>query len=291
MSTTTSTRNRQETASTWRSPGKWLPVAIFVVLGIVAIAMVYPFLWLVISSFKTSADIVTPPVQFFPRRWTFEGYRYVWEQTSLPRAYLNSVVLSAAIVISVLFTSSLGGFVFARLDFPGRDAIFYFILATTMVPFITLFIPLYLVMQHIGLVNTYWGVWLPAAVSSFGIFLCRQFIYGVPQDLYDAGKMDGCGDWANYVRITLPLIKPVLAAQAIFSFLSSFNLYLWPLVILHDQQLYTLPLILAQISQTQGINYEAMMTGSVLTSIPSLVVFIIFQRNFVRGIALTGLKA
>lgn len=290
MSTTTSAVREPTTARRWQGSGRWILVAIFVVLAVVGAAMVYPFLWLVISSFKTSVDIVTPPVQFLPRQWTFEGYRYVWEQTSLPRAYANSLGLSAAVVLSVLFTASLAGFVFARLDFPGREIVFYFILSTTMIPFITLFIPLYLVMQRLGLVNTFAGVWLPAAVSSFGIFLCRQFIYSVPQDLYDAGKMDGCGDWANYWRITLPLIKPVLAAQAIFSFLSSFNMYLWPLVMFHDEDKYTLPLILAQLSQTQGINYEAMMTGSVLTSVPSLLVFSVFQRNFVRGIALTGLK-
>jgi ABC-type glycerol-3-phosphate transport system permease component len=145
--------------------------------------------------------------------------------------------------------------------------------------------------QHLGLLNSYAGVWLPGAASSFGIFLSCQFIYTVPRDLYESAKIDGCGDWGIYWRIILPLIKPVLSLLAITTFFGSFNNYLWPLVVLTNQDLYTLPLILVQISSTFGtLNYQVIMAGAVLASIPTIVVYLIFQRNFVQGIALSGIK-
>jgi len=264
---------------------------ITILIGSVCIGMFYPFLWLILSSFKTGADIVAIPVHLLPRQWTLSAYEMVWTQTNLPRAYANSLIISFAVVASVLFTSSLGGYVFARLNFPWRNALLAFILSTTMVPFVTLLIPLYLVVMKLGLLNTYAGVWLPSAVSSFGIFLFRQFIFTLPQDLDDAAKIDGAGDFAVYRMIILPLIRPVLSALAIFSFLSSFNSYLWPLIVLNDKNLFTLPLILVQVSQTfGGMNYQGVMAGSVLVSLPSLIVYVVFQRNFVQGIALSGLK-
>lgn len=271
--------------------GAWVKSTIMLALTLFAVVMIYPFLWLVFGAFKTNVDIVTQPIQLTPRAWTTEGIEMVWNTSGLPRAYANSLFISALVVFSTLVTSSLGGYTFARLQFPGRDLVFYFILATTMVPFVTLLIPLYLVMLDLDLLNSYAGVWIPAAVSSFGIFLCRQFIVGIPNDLYDAAKVDGAGDFRIYWEIILPLIRPALSALAIFSFLGAFNMYLWPLVALNDLDLYTLPLILVQISTSMGVsNYQAIMAGSLLASIPTIVVYLIFQKNFVRGIALSGIK-
>lgn len=271
----------------------WTPRLLFLVLGLFSFAMFYPFIWLIFSSFKTGADIVRIPVTLLPEQWTLSAYQMVLDPTraNLPIAYVNSILVTTGTVISVLITSSMGGFVFARLDFPGRDYLFYFVLATTMVPFLTLLIPLYLVMRELHLLNTLWGVWVPGIFSSFGIFLCRQFVYGVPRELYDAAKIDGSGDFAIYRNIILPLTKPVLSALAIFTFLGSFNAYLWPLVVLNDENKLTLPLIIARMANRfGGTDYQAVMAGSVLVSIPPLLVFLFFQRNFVRGIALTGLK-
>jgi len=271
--------------------GGWVTLVIWLLLTVFAVAMVYPFLWLVFGSFKTSSDILAQPIQLLPREWTLSGFRLIWNQSGLPRAYVNSMVVSGLIVFSTLLTSSLGGYVFARLQFPGRQLLFYFILSTTMVPFVTLLIPLYIVMLDLGLLNTYAALWIPAGVSSFGIFLCRQFIIGIPQELYEAAKVDGASDFRIYMEIILPLIRPVLSALAIFSFLGSFNSYLWPLVVLNDENLYTLPLILVQVSTTMGVtNYQGVMAGSLLASIPTLLVYVIFQRNFVKGIALSGIK-
>ena len=270
-----------------------LELLIGIVLAAFSIAMFYPFFWLVFSSFKTGADIVSIPVRLLPREWTLSAYALVMDpnRANLPRAYLNSIIITAGTVATVLFTSSLGGYVFARLDFPGRRYLFYFVLSTTMVPFLTLLIPLYIVMRELSLLNTLWGLWVPAIFSSFGIFLCRQFIFSIPRELYESAKIDGAGDFAIYRHIILPLTKPVLAVLTIYTFLGVFNDYLWPLVVLNDEQKLTLPLIITRMANRfGGTDYQAVMAGSVLVSIPPLIVFLIFQRYIVQGIALTGLK-
>lgn len=277
----------------WLVSGKWVKTLIFLLLAAISFAMFYPFFWLIFSSFKTGADIVRIPVTLLPQKWTLSAYQMVMDPTraNLPIAYVNSIIITTGTVLSVLLTSSMGGFVFARLDFPGRDYLFYFVLSTTMVPFLTLLIPLYIVIRDLNLLNSLWGVWVPSIFSSFGIFLCRQFVYGIPRELYDAAKIDGSGDFGIYWNIIVPLTKPVLSALAIFVFLGSFNAYLWPLIVLNDEEKLTLPLIIARMANRfGGTDYQAVMAGSVLVSIPPLIVFLIFQKNFVRGIALTGLK-
>jgi multiple sugar transport system permease protein len=277
----------------WYVSGQWVKTLIVVLLALFSVGMFYPFLWLLFSSFKSGAEIVRIPVTLLPEEWTLSAYRLVMDpsRVNLPRAYLNSIILTTGVVIAVLFTSSLGGFVFARLDFPGRTYLFYFVLSTTMVPFLTLLIPLYIVMRELQLLNTLWAIWLPSVFLSFGIFLARQFIYGIPGELYDAAKIDGCGDFMIYRSIILPLTKPLLSVLAIFNFLGTFNAYLWPLVVLNSEDKMVLPLILSRMANRfGGTDYQAVMAGSVLVSIPPLLVFLIFQRNFVQGIALTGLK-
>lgn len=277
----------------WASPDGRIEAAILLLLVAFSGVMFYPFLWLIFSSFKTGSDIVSIPIRLLPAEWTLSAYQMVMnpERANLPQAYLNSFMVTAGTVLAVLFTSSLGGFVFARLDFPGRKYLFYFILSTTMVPFLTLLIPLYIVMKNLNLLNTLWGLWVPSIFSSFGIFLSRQFIYGIPGELYDAAKIDGCGDFGIYRTVILPLTKPLLSVLAIFTFLGAFNAYLWPLVILNDRDKMTLPLVLSRIADRFGAqDYQAVMAGSVLISLPPLIVFLLFQRNFVRGIALTGIK-
>lgn len=271
--------------------GEWVRTLIVLLLALFSLVMIYPLLWMIFGAFKTNVDIVSQPIQLMPREWTTEGITTVWNSSGLPRAYANSLFICALVVTSTLITSSLGGYTFARLKFPGRDIIFYFILATTMIPFVTLLIPLYLVMLDLKLLNTYAGIWLPAGVSSFGIFLCRQFILGIPNDLYDAAKVDGASDFRIYWQIILPLIRPALSALAIFSFLGAFNMYLWPLVALNDTSLYTLPLLLVQLGTTMGVtDYQVIMAGSLIASFPTVIVYLIFQKNFVKGIALSGIK-
>ena len=272
--------------------GTWLVIAVLVLGGLV---MLYPFSWLILSAFKTSKEIVRIPPTLFPETWTLEAFQVVLTHKigagSLTRAYLNSIFVTVATVTAVLITSTLGGYTFARLKFPGREYLFYFVLSTTMVPFLTLLIPLYIVMDRMNLLNSLAGLIVPAVFSSFGIFLCRQFVYGIPVELYDAGKIDGAGDFTIYTRIIVGMMKPVISVLAIFSFRATFNDYLWPLVVINDARNYTLPLALRGIGNTFGwLDYSKVMAGSLLTLIPPLIVFFIFQRNLVKGIALTGIK-
>lgn len=273
--------------------GRWIPLFVGFLLAAFSGAMFYPFLWLIFSSFKSGAEIIRIPVTLLPEEWTLAAYKMVLDpnRANLPRAYLNSLLVSGTVVTIILTTSSLGGFVFARLNFPGKKILFYFILSTTMVPFLTLLIPLYIVVHRLGLLNSLWGLIIPGMFSSFGIFLCRQFIYGIPSDYYEAAKIDGSGDFAIWRSIILPLTKPVLSVLAIFNFLGSFNSFLWPLVVLNEESKMTLPLILRRMSDRFGFaDYQAVLAGSVLALIPPMAVFFVFQRNFVRGIALTGMK-
>ena len=277
----------------WTTADGRIEAFIILLLLAFSVAMIYPFVWLFFSSFKTGDDIVRIPVTLLPAKWTLTAYQMLMdpERANLPLAFWNSFIVTSGTVITVLFTSSLGGFVFARLDFPGRKILFYFILSTTMVPFLTLLIPLYIVMKQLNLLNSLWGLWVPSIFSSFGIFLSRQFIYGIPGDLYDAAKIDGSSDFCIFRNIILPLTRPLLSVLAIFVFLGTFNAYLWPLVILNDTDKMTMPLVLSRIADRFGAqDYQAVMAGSVLILLPPLLVFLIFQRNFVRGIALTGLK-
>ncbi|MXZ21175.1 MAG: carbohydrate ABC transporter permease, partial [Caldilineaceae bacterium SB0665_bin_25] len=166
----------------WLISGRWTKAVVVLILAFFSFAMFYPFIWLLFSSFKTGADIVSLPVTLLPKKWTLSAYLMVMDPTraNLPIAYVNSIIVTTGTVISVLITSSMGGFIFARLEFPGRDYLFYFVLSTTMVPFLTLLIPLYIVMRELNLLNSLWGVWVPSIFSSFGVFLCRQFVYGIP---------------------------------------------------------------------------------------------------------------
>ena len=223
----------------------WLLIAVLIGGGFV---MLYPFAWLVLSAFKLPADIIRIPPTLWPEEWSLEAFQVVLSHKigggSLTRSYLNSLFVTITTVIAVLITSTLGGYCFARLRFPLREPLFYFVLSTTMVPFLTLLIPLYVVMDRLELLNTLWVLIVPSVFSSFGIFLCRQFVYGIPVELYDAAKIDGAGDFTIYTRIIVGMMKPVISVLAIFSFRATFNDYLWPLVTITDGGNYTLPLAL-----------------------------------------------
>ncbi len=273
---------------------RWIDLLIGFILAVFSVAMFYPFIWLIFSSFKTGKDIVRIPITLLPAEWTLSGYRMVLDpnRANIAQGYVNSLLVTSVTVICVLFTSSLGGYVFGRLEFPGRKYLFYFILATSMVPFITLLIPLYIEMKYLGLLDSFGALWLPSLFSSFGIFLCRQFIFGIPRDYYESAKIDGANDLSIYFRIILPLVRPVLSVLTIFTFLGSFNSFLWPLVVLNTESKLTLPLLLRRMADRfGGTDYQGVMAGSVLVCIPPLVVFFIFRRYIVRGIALTGVKA
>ncbi len=267
--------------------GRMLTLAVTIAA---AILVLVPIIWAVLGSLKTEADYRQLPIAILPRQVSFDAYRTVLSDGDLPRGFLNSVIVATIEVTAVLLTSSLAGYVFARKMFWGKDALFLFVLASTMVPFTMLLIPLYLQFVDIGFTDNYLAIVLPTAVSAYGIFLCRQFIRGIPRDLFDAAMIDGAGDLTVFREIVLPIARPVLSALAIFTLIVSFNSLIWPLVIVNDADLFTLPLVLASYArQGEAIIFTEILAAGVVGSIPLVVAFLVLQRNFVKGISLTGL--
>jgi multiple sugar transport system permease protein len=208
----------------------------------------------------------------------------------LVRFYMNSIIVSIAIVFMVLFTSSLAGFVFAKYRFWGKDFFFTMILATMMIPFQVLMIPAYLILVKLGLVDNLMGLIVPSATSAFGIFLMRQFVESIPSELIDAARIDGSSEFGIYARIVLPQMGAALATLGIFQFMGTWNDYLWPLIVITSTEKRTLPIMLSWYSSQHGARADLTMAASILVIIPVLIAYFIFQRWVVRGIALTGFK-
>lgn len=263
---------------------------ILLILG--GITMLIPFVWMISTSFKTAAEIFQP--NFFPLAPTLENYRQVILGTAFPRWYLNSFVVAIFTTASVAFFDSLAGFVFAKYEFPLKNIIFIAILSTLMIPTEMLLIPWY-VMSVEGWfgrtwVDTYWGLAFPGVITAAGVFLMRQFMSGVPNELLDAARIDGVNEFGLFWRIAIPLTLPALAALCIFNFLGNWNAFIWPLIITSSRQMMTLPVGLAFFSNESGSDWHLIMTGAALSVIPLMTVFILFQRHIIKGIALTGLK-
>lgn len=256
------------------------------------LATLLPFLWMIFASFKTSTEIIRIPPTIWPEKPTLQNYQTVFNDPRLPiaRFYLNSLFVSGSTVLLILFTSSLAGFVFAKYEFFGKNVAFSFILATLMIPFQVMMIPSYLLLVKLNLIDSLWGLVVPAATSAFGIFMMKQFIEGLPSELLDAGRIDGASEWGIYSRIILPQIGPALATLGIITFMGTWNSYLWPLVVITTHERRTLPIVLTWYNSMHAARYDLTMTASVLVVVPILIVYTLFQRWIVQGFALSGLK-
>jgi multiple sugar transport system permease protein len=279
-----------------------------------ALLFVAPFAWLISASFQHVGDIFSWPPQWIPRHPTINGYKLffgVGDEAAqalgaqgVARWFANSAIVATSITVLQLLFNSLAAYVFAKRRFPGRDAIFLLFLATMMVPSQVTLIPNYLIMKHIpffggndifglggsGMLDSYYGLILPNVATAFGIFLLRQYMQSIPDELLDAARIDGASEWRIYRRIVIPLCRPALAAMAIFTFTYAWEDFLWPLIIISSPEHTTAPLGLAQFVVKNRTAWDVLMAGSVIATLPMVVVFMIFQRNFVRGISLSGLK-
>jgi multiple sugar transport system permease protein len=260
------------------------------VLG--AVLMLLPFVWMVIASLMAPTEIMARPLVWFPARPRFENYATLSQAISLGRMYLNSLIVASLTTIGILFTSSLAGYGFAKFQFPGRDILFVLVLATMMIPFFVVLVPVFYIVRQLGWVDSYAGLIIPNIVTAFGIFLMRQFMLGLPDELLDAARIDGASEWRIYWRIVLPLAAPALGALAILGFVYQWNSFLWPLVVIRSSALETIPLGLNSLrvyaSSPQVINIQ--MAGATLAVLPVIAVFALLQRYFVQGIALSGMK-
>ncbi|MBA7533336.1 L-arabinose transport system permease protein AraQ [subsurface metagenome] len=249
-----------------------------------------PFIWMISTSFKSSESVFTFPPQWIPKHPTIEQYQTLFREVNFLQFFKNSVIVAFGITLFSLFLNSLGGFAFAKHKFPGREKIFALLLATMMVPGQITMIPVFLMLKTVGLINSYWGLIIPAGASAFGIFLMRQFITTIPTDLIESARIDGCSEFRIYWTIILPLCKPVLAALGIFTFMGSWNAFLWPLIVMIKENMYTLPVALANLSGQHATKFGLLMAGAVVVVVPVLIVFIVAQRYVIKGVAVTGLK-
>lgn len=262
-----------------------------VIIGI-GLVIASPVLIALFSSFKVPTEIITYPPSFFPDTWTLDNYITAWTSKPFYRFFLNSIVQTGIIVLFQITFSILAAYAFSVLEFPGRDFLFYFVLGSLMVPFQLTFIPNFILISEWGWANTYAGLTVPFLASAFGVFLLRQFFLGIPKDLHDAAKMDGASNWHYLWSILVPLSKGAISAFGIFSFLSAWSQYLWPLVITNDESMRTIQIAIRffLFDQERGADWGAIMASAVIALLPTLIIFLVAQRQLVKGIAMTGLK-
>ncbi|TWD74742.1 carbohydrate ABC transporter membrane protein 2 (CUT1 family) [Kribbella amoyensis] len=259
------------------------------VLGLIAVAA--PFVWMLLGSFKTQGELLRVPPTWWPQEPTTRNYGDLFGKANFPHYFLNSTLVALVVTAGNLIFCSMIGYALAKLRFKGRNALFVLVMATLMIPGMVTFVPLFVMVTNAGLANSYPGLILPFLVSPFGVFLMRQFFSGLPDDLIDAGRVDGTSELGIFARIMLPLTRPALATLGILTFLGSWNNFLWPLVIAQTEDKYTLPVALALYSTGQNAqNFGLLMAGAVVVVVPVLVMFLAFQRHVTKGIAITGLK-
>ena len=270
----------------------------------ISVIMVFPFLWMVSSSVKPDTELFRFPPTLIPSQWRFQNYAEAWEAARFSRYFGNSVVVSVSGTLLTLAVCSLAAYAFSKLEFQGREAIFWLVLGSQMIPGIITLIPSFLVVKSIplaggndplgkggyGWLNSYAGLIIPGAGGAFGVFLLRQFFLTVPDDLLDAARIDGCSDLGIFAQIVLPLARPALAALSIFTFQGYWNDFIWPLVITTQDQFRTIQLGLVVFRQRFTTDWGPLMAGVTIATAPMLLVFLLAQRYFVRGIALTGMR-
>ena len=267
-----------------------IQIVSFAVLFLGLIVMILPFLWMVLTAFKTYAETVQIPIVWFPKTWTLENFEYVLTTMNFLLYYKNSVIMVVGVIAGQLFVCSLAGYAFARIDFKFRSQLFLFLMAVLMVPGQMTIIARYLLIYNLHLSDTYTGLILPLVPSIFGTFLLRQFFMGIPAELEEAARIDGCGYWGIYSRIMLPLAKGGLVTLAIFAFNSTWNDLMWPLIITNTEEYRVLAVAVATIKGAYDTKNNLLMAASVMVTIPCVLVFAAGQKQLIEGVASTGIK-
>lgn len=270
---------------------KGTKLAAYTFLIILSIVMILPFFWTVITALKPQTEILTWPPKFLPSKLYFGSFEYVINKIKIMEMFFNSLYIAVITTLGQLVFCSLAGFAFAKLRFRFRDGLFKGYLATMMVPAMLTLIPRYVIMSSIGMVDTHMSLILPALFGGpFGVFLMRQFYLGLPDELMEAARIDGASYPYIFGAIYTPLTRPILSTLAVFSFMGSWNDFLWPMITIQTNQLKTLPIGLASFQSLYGIKYSLLMAGAVLAMLPVLIAFLFAQKQFIEGIAVTGLK-
>lgn len=259
-------------------------VYIFLSLGL--ILNFAPLVWMLSTSLKSPSEIFKMPPQWIPETFQFSNYAKVFELVAFEQFYLNSIIVTIVVTVVTVIITSMAGFAFAKLEFPGRNILFLLFLSSLMVPFHVIMVPLYRIVVSLDWIDTYAGLIFPQITTAFGIFLMRQFMYSIPDSILEAAKIDGSSTFNTFWRIVIPIQKPALATVAIFTFNTSWNNLLWPLLVTNSENMRTLPVGLALFKSVRTIDWASIMAASVMTLVPVVVFFILMQKQFIRG--LTG---
>lgn len=262
----------------------------YLVLIAFSIVYLFPVLWVVISSFKDKNELYQWPPTVFPSNFTFENFRIAFSAGNFGLYFWNSLVVTFTSTLLLLLINSMAGFALAKYRFRGGTLLLILFISTLMIPIEVIMIPIFKVISKLGLYNSLWGIIIPPAATPTGVFLMRQFLLTVPNDLLEAARIDGAGEWKIYWRIILPLAKPILAVLAIFSFMWRWDDFLWPLIVLSDPAKYTVQLAISNFIGQYDVDWGSLLAMTVVTMIPVLVVFLAFQKYFVQGMVTSGMK-
>jgi multiple sugar transport system permease protein len=277
----------------YQSSTKILRALLYIVIAVLGFAFVFPFLWMIVSSFKLNKDVLAIPIQFFPPTWNWMSYVNVFTKFpdfNFPRFILNSFIVTTLAVVFCLFLSATAGYGFAKYRFKGRGVLFMIVLATIMISFEAIVVPLFILVRRMGLQNTYWGLIIPESLTAFGVFMMRQFFFSLPNDYIESARIDGASEYAIFGRIAIPMAQTALLALVIFHAQWVWNLLLWPLIVMSNPDMRVLPQGIAMFKGSYNTPYPEQLAVSVIACIPLLLLYIFLSKYFVQGIAMTGLK-
>ncbi|GAM14762.1 maltose/maltodextrin ABC transporter, permease protein MalG [Mesobacillus selenatarsenatis SF-1] len=260
-----------------------------IILTIGGLLVAVPFIWMILSSFKPESEVMQLTPTLFPEQWTIENFKNLFVNMNFG-LYLKNTIIVVLWSFVGLFLNAMAGYAFAKFEFKGRNQLFFMVLATMMIPGQVTMIPVYLILNQMQLTNTMAGIVLPGLVGAFGIFLFRQFMTTIPDELLEAARLDGASELRVFWQIVLPMTKPILAVQGILTFIAGWNSFLWPLIIANDESLYTLSVGLQLLKGQYGGNFALQMAGSTFMVVPIVIIFIIFQKHIIDGYTISGMK-
>jgi alpha-1,4-digalacturonate transport system permease protein len=263
---------------------------VWLLLVVAALIVAFPLYWMFATAVRPKKEIFGGGFDLVPSTFVWSNFSDAWNKLPWDQFYINSIAIAAIAVPVTVFINLLAGYTFAKYKFPGRDILFLLMISTLMIPIQVIMVPEFLIVAKLGWVNTWWGVLVPRAAEAFGLFMVRQFMVSIPDELIEAARLDGAGEFAIFRKVVLPLSWPVIAVLSIFTFMWRWNDFAWPLVVLQDQSAYTVPLGLNLMKGQYFTDWTGLMSMSLLSIIPMMLVFIFFQRYFIQGIASTGLK-
>lgn len=265
-------------------------IILHLILILIGVITIIPFVWMLSASFMYDGHASVFPPRFIPDEFTFVQYERLFERMSIARNFINSLVLSILVTLISLTLNSMAGFAFAKYRFRGKDKLFNLLLSSMIIPAQVTMLPLFLMLKWMGFINTYMAIIIPGLANIFGIFLIRQYCISIPDSIIEAARIDGANDFLIYRKIILPLLTPALATLAIFTFLGTWNDFLWPLIVMTDDTMYTLPVALANLMLEHTKNPELMMAGSVITILPVIIIFLALQKYYMKGIMMGSVK-